>query len=72
MTVRATPCHGRLPRDLPPESRASQSVFLLYRERVWFFYPNFNPSRLFQQVCYSFQFHYLRGIDVGSLLETCE
>ncbi len=31
MTVRATPC-GRLPRDSPPESRASLSLALLYRD----------------------------------------
>jgi hypothetical protein len=32
-TARATP-RSYLPRDLPPESRASHSIPLLYREKV--------------------------------------
>jgi hypothetical protein len=52
--LRAQPRHGHLPRDTPPESRASQSVPLLYRERVCRFQRNRTPQRAFQQLCSRF------------------
>jgi hypothetical protein len=52
--LRAQPRCGHLPRDTPPESRASQSVPLLYRERVCRFQRNRTPQRVFQQLCSRF------------------